>query len=161
MLQVVGLLLLIGAFGLFEWELAHGEPEAKARTSAVNVFVFGELFYLFNCRSLTQSIFVVGPFSNRWVVAGALAGVFLVLIATMATIIASQAVITGAYSITQQAIQLGILPRMEIRRTSETQAGQIYMPQVNWALMVATIGLVVGFIAMSIYLPLFSIYDFL
>jgi KUP system potassium uptake protein len=59
----------------------------------------------------------------------------VVLLATMATIIASQAVITGAFSITQQAIQLGILPRMEIRRTSETQAGQIFMPQVNWLML--------------------------
>ncbi len=59
----------------------------------------------------------------------------LVILATAATVIASQAVISGAFSLTQQAIQLGLLPRMEIRRTSETQAGQIYMPQVNWLLL--------------------------
>ena len=52
----------------------------------------------------------------------------MVLLATVATIIASQAVITGAFSLTQQAIQLGLLPRMEIRHTSEAQPGQIYMP---------------------------------
>ncbi|HRP11502.1 MAG TPA: KUP/HAK/KT family potassium transporter, partial [Terricaulis sp.] len=63
----------------------------------------------------------------------------VVLLATMATIIASQAVITGAYSITQQAIQLGILPRMEIRRTSETQAGQIYMPQITWMMLAGVV----------------------
>ncbi len=69
----------------------------------------------------------------------------LVLLATVATVIASQAVITGAFSLTQQAIQLGLLPRMEIRRTSETQAGQIYMPQVNWLLLVGVLVLAIGF----------------
>ena len=57
----------------------------------------------------------------------------MVLLATVATVIASQAVITGAYSLTQQAIQLGLLPRLEIRHTSEAQFGQIYMPRVNIA----------------------------
>lgn len=69
----------------------------------------------------------------------------LVILATAATIIASQAVITGAYSLTQQAIQLGFLPRMEIRRTSETQAGQIYMPQINWLMLAGIIILTLGF----------------
>ena len=69
----------------------------------------------------------------------------LVLLATVATVIASQAVITGAFSLTQQAIQLGLMPRMEIRRTSETQAGQIYMPQVNWLLLVGVLVLALGF----------------
>ena len=69
----------------------------------------------------------------------------LVILATMATIIASQAVITGAYSLTQQAIQLGFLPRLEIRRTSETQFGQIYMPQINWLVLAGVIILTLGF----------------
>ncbi len=69
----------------------------------------------------------------------------VVLLATMATIIASQAVITGAFSITQQAIQLGILPRMEIRRTSETQAGQIYMPQINFLMLAGVLLLALAF----------------
>jgi KUP system potassium uptake protein len=69
----------------------------------------------------------------------------LVVLATVATVIASQAVISGAYSLTQQAIQLGLLPRMEIRRTSETQAGQIYMPQINWLLLAGVLILAVGF----------------
>ncbi len=69
----------------------------------------------------------------------------LVILATAATVIASQAVISGAFSLTQQAIQLGLLPRMEIRRTSETQAGQIYMPQINWLLMVGVIVLTLAF----------------
>lgn len=59
----------------------------------------------------------------------------IVILATMATIIASQAVITGAYSLARQAMQLGLLPRMEIRHTSETQEGQIYMPKINMLLM--------------------------
>ena len=74
---LVGFLLLVGSFGLFEWELLHGESEAKARTAAVNVFVFGELFYLFNCRSLRYSMFRLGLFSNPWILIGA--GAMIVL----------------------------------------------------------------------------------
>ena len=66
-------------------------------------------------------------------------------LATAATVIASQAVITGAYSLTQQAIQLGLLPRLEIRHTSETQLGQIYMPRVNTLLLVGVLLLVLLF----------------
>jgi KUP system potassium uptake protein len=69
----------------------------------------------------------------------------LVILATFATIIASQAVITGAFSLTSQAIQLGLLPRMEVRFTSETQQGQIYLPRVNFLLFVGVMALVVGF----------------
>jgi KUP system potassium uptake protein len=69
----------------------------------------------------------------------------LVLLATMATIIASQAVISGAFSVTQQAIQLGFIPRLRITHTSEHAAGQIYIPMVNWALMVMVILLVLMF----------------
>jgi KUP system potassium uptake protein len=69
----------------------------------------------------------------------------LVLLATCATVIASQAVITGAFSVTQQAIQLGFIPRLRILQTSESAKGQIYIPVVNWALMVAVVLLVVTF----------------
>jgi KUP system potassium uptake protein len=69
----------------------------------------------------------------------------MVGMATLATIIASQAVITGAFSVTQQAIQLGLLPRMEIRWTSETEKGQIYIPKVNFLLLLAVLALVVSF----------------
>ena len=69
----------------------------------------------------------------------------LVLLATAATIIASQAVISGAFSVTQQAIQLGFIPRLRITHTSEKARGQIYIPIVNWALMVMVILLVVTF----------------
>lgn len=69
----------------------------------------------------------------------------LVVIATMATIIASQAVITGAFSLTHQAIALGLLPRLAIRQTSAHQMGQIYIPVVNWLLLVGVLVLVMGF----------------
>ena len=66
----------------------------------------------------------------------------MVLIATVATVVASQALISGAFSLTQQAVQLGFAPRVQIRHTSATTEGQIYVPVVNWALMVACIALV-------------------
>ncbi|HEX3555593.1 MAG TPA: potassium transporter Kup [Thermoanaerobaculia bacterium] len=69
----------------------------------------------------------------------------LVVLSTVATVIASQAVISGAFSLTLQAMQLGYSPRMEIVHTSEEEIGQIYIPAVNWVLMAATIGLVLGF----------------
>ncbi len=69
----------------------------------------------------------------------------LVLLATAATIIASQAVISGAFSVTQQAIQLGFVPRLRITHTSEAAAGQIYIPVVNWALMTMVLILVLTF----------------
>lgn len=69
----------------------------------------------------------------------------MILLAMIATVIASQAVITGAYSMTQQAVQLGLLPRFEIRHTSETLAGQIYMPRVNWLLLIGVLFLVLLF----------------
>jgi len=69
----------------------------------------------------------------------------LVLIATAATVIASQAVITGAFSVARQAVQLGYLPRLRIVHTSEQTVGQIYVPWVNWALMVMVIVLVLAF----------------
>ncbi len=69
----------------------------------------------------------------------------MVLLATAATIIASQAVITGAFSLTQQAMQLGLLPRLFIRQTSEGHAGQIYIPSVNWALLIGVVALALGF----------------
>jgi KUP system potassium uptake protein len=69
----------------------------------------------------------------------------LVILATMATVIASQALISGAYSVTRQCMQLGFLPRMTVRHTSITEEGQIYMPQVNAALMVGVLMLVLAF----------------
>ena len=69
----------------------------------------------------------------------------LVILATVATVIASQAVISGAFSVTQQAVQLGFLPRLRIEHTSAQAIGQIYVPLVNWALLVLVVALVLGF----------------
>jgi KUP system potassium uptake protein len=71
--------------------------------------------------------------------------IVLVVLSTLAAVIASQAVITGVFSLTRQAIQLGYLPRMEIHHTSDTAIGQIYIPRVNWLLMSGVVALVVGF----------------
>jgi Ca2+-transporting ATPase len=67
---IVGFMLLAGSFGIFAWQLNHGSSIEVARTCAVNIFVFGEIFYLFNCRSLFHSVFEIGIFSNRWVLVG-------------------------------------------------------------------------------------------
>ncbi len=67
------------------------------------------------------------------------------LLTTAATIIASQAVLSGAFALVQQAIQLGAVPRLEVRQTSEESAGQVYVPQVNWLLALVVLGLVFGF----------------
>ena len=69
----------------------------------------------------------------------------LIVLATLAAIIASQAVITGAFSVSRQALQLGFLPRMHVEHTSENQEGQIYLPRINWLLMIAVMALVVTF----------------
>ena len=69
----------------------------------------------------------------------------LVVLTTAATVIASQAVLSGAFALVQQAIQLGVLPRMAITRTSDESAGQVYVAQVNWVVAVAVFGLVIGF----------------
>src|SRR5262249_20301219 len=69
----------------------------------------------------------------------------LVALATAAAVIASQAIISGAFSLTQQAIQLGYSPRFDIQHTSAHERGQVYIPEINWLLMIATVGLVLGF----------------
>jgi len=69
----------------------------------------------------------------------------IVLLATAATVIASQAVISGAFSLSQQAMQLSLLPRLDIQQTSSEAIGQVYVPQINWLLMVCVIGLVLAF----------------
>jgi len=69
----------------------------------------------------------------------------MVVLSTVATVIASQAVISGAFSVTRQAIQLGYAPRMNIRHTSEREIGQIYIPFINWALLTGVLALVLGF----------------
>ncbi|MCY2994663.1 MAG: cation-transporting P-type ATPase [Planctomycetota bacterium] len=79
---LVGGVLLVAAFGLFEWAQFQGASDSEARTVAVNVFVFVELFYLFNCRSLTKSMFRIGVFSNPWVLFGSASMVGLQLLYT-------------------------------------------------------------------------------
>ena len=69
----------------------------------------------------------------------------MVVLATAAAIIASQALISGAFSLTQQAVQLGYCPRLDIEHTSHHEMGQVYVPQMNWALMLSTIAIVIGF----------------
>jgi KUP system potassium uptake protein len=69
----------------------------------------------------------------------------LIALATMAAIIASQALISGAFSITRQAVQLGLMPRLDVEHTSAREMGQVYVPRINWALMVATVLIVIGF----------------
>ena len=69
----------------------------------------------------------------------------LVILSTIATVIASQAVISGAFSITQQAIQLGYTPRLEVQHTSDQEIGQIYLPALNWLLLISIIALAIGF----------------
>lgn len=86
--------------------------------------------------ALTSPFFLLAPEWFQWP---------LLIIATCAAVIASQAVISGAFSVTQQAIQLGFMPRLKIEHKSASQAGQIYIPTVNWGLMVMVILLVVIF----------------
>ncbi|WP_282204409.1 potassium transporter Kup [Kitasatospora fiedleri] len=86
--------------------------------------------------NISSPFFLLAPGWARWPI---------VLLATAATVIASQAVITGAYSVTSQAAQLGYLPRLRIAHTSESTIGQIYVPWVNWLLMVSVLTLVFAF----------------
>jgi KUP system potassium uptake protein len=101
------------------------------------------LNYLGQCALLLQSPAAVeNPF---YLMAPESLRLPLVVLATMATIIASQAVITGAFSVVQQAVQLGLMPRLRIDHTSVAAAGQIYLPVINWTLMCLVILLVLGF----------------
>ena len=101
----------------------------------LNYFGQGALL-LANPQAIEQPFFLLAP---DWAL------IPLVLLATAAAIIASQALISGAFSLTQQAIQLGYSPRLDIQHTSHHEMGQVYVPQVNWALMVSTIVIVIGF----------------
>ena len=86
--------------------------------------------------------FIKNPFylmAHEWMI------IPLVILATLATIIASQACITGAFSVSRQALQLGFIPRMRVDHTSENQEGQIYLPRVNWILMIGVMAVVLIF----------------
>src|SRR5258706_2670214 len=95
---------------------------------------------------LSNPAFAVNPFYNlmpSWCIYP------MVVLASAAGVIASQALISGAFSLTMQAIQLGYSPRLRVEHTSLHEKGQIYMPQINWLLMLACIGLVLGFCLFS------------
>jgi len=101
----------------------------------LNYFGQGALL-LTHAHAIEQPFFLLAP---AWGL------VPLVVLATAAAIIASQALISGAFSLTQQAIQLGYSPRLDINHTSHHEMGQVYVPQVNWGLMICTLLIVVGF----------------
>ncbi len=103
---------------------------------------FGQAAMLDSLNNAEASEFIKSPF---FLLAPEMLRLPLVLLATVATFIASQAVITGAFSITHQAIQLGFVPRLSIKHTSASEAGQIYIPVINWTLMVAVLILVLTF----------------
>jgi KUP system potassium uptake protein len=96
----------------------------------------GALVLAHPARTVSSPFFLLVPHWGR---------VPMVLLATAATVIASQAVITGAFSVTYQAVQLGYLPRLRIAHTSEETIGQIYVPWINWALMISVLALVLAF----------------
>src|SRR5687767_415397 len=101
----------------------------------LNYFGQGALL-LVNPKAAEQPFFMLAP---GWALLP------LVALATAAAVIASQALISGAFSLTRQAIQLGYCPRLDIEHTSSHEIGQVYVPQVNWALMISTILIVIGF----------------
>jgi KUP system potassium uptake protein len=101
----------------------------------LNYFGQGALL-LTNPRAIQQPFFLLAP---HWALFP------LVVLASLAAIIASQALISGAFSLTRQAIQLGYSPRLDIAHTSSHEIGQVYVPQVNWTLMICTILIVIGF----------------
>ncbi|WP_307814311.1 KUP/HAK/KT family potassium transporter [Glycomyces sp. YM15] len=117
----------------------------KAITSGWILLVFPALL----CSYMGQGALILADPSNVsgafFLLAPEWARVPLLLLATAATVIASQAVITGAYSVASQATKLGYLPRLRIAHTSEQQIGQIYMPWINWLLMVSVLTLVFAF----------------
>jgi KUP system potassium uptake protein len=105
----------------------------------LNYFGQGALLLL-DAKAAAQPFFLLAP---DWALLP------LVALATAAAIIASQALISGAFSLTRQAIQLGYSPRLDIEHTSSLEIGQVYVPQVNWALMLSTICIVIGFASSS------------
>lgn len=101
----------------------------------INYFGQGALI-LHNAEAIKNPFYLLAP---DWMLYP------LIVLATLATVIASQAVISGAFSVSRQALHLGFLPRMLILHTSESQEGQIYMPRINWILMIGVMALVLGF----------------
>ncbi len=135
-------LALTGAEALYA-DMGHfGRPPIQAAWFALvlpalitNYFGQGALL-LVNPAAIENPFYLLAP---EWALYP------LVALATAATVIASQSVISGAYSVTQQAIQLGYCPRLEIRHTSDSTIGQIYLPAINWMLLITVVFLVIGF----------------
>jgi KUP system potassium uptake protein len=123
----------LGHFGRFPIQAAWLGVALPALL--LNYFGQGALV-LANPETIQNPFFLMFPAWSLWPV---------VILTTAATVIASQAVITGAYSLTRQAIQLGLLPRFDVRHTSAEMAGQIYLPRMNWLLLGAVLLLVVVF----------------
>jgi KUP system potassium uptake protein len=123
----------LGHFGRFPIQAAWLGVALPALT--LNYFGQGALV-LAKPQTIENPFFLMFPSWALWPV---------VILTTAATVIASQAVITGAYSLTRQAVQLGLLPRFNVRHTSEDMAGQIYLPRINWLLLLAVLLLVVVF----------------
>ncbi|MEV6006161.1 KUP/HAK/KT family potassium transporter [Streptomyces sp. NPDC051976] len=135
-------LAVTGAEALYA-DMGHFGRRAITRAWMLLVFPACILSYLGqgalildNPDNISSPFFLLVPHWGRWP---------MVLLATAATVIASQAVITGAYSVTSQAAQLGYLPRLRIAHTSESTIGQIYVPWINWLLMVSVLTLVFAF----------------
>jgi KUP system potassium uptake protein len=127
----------MGHFGKTPIRLAWGAMVLPAL--ALNYMGQGALL-IRNPSAIANPFYMMFP--SSWVIP-------VVILATMAAVIASQAVISGAFSMTKQAIQLGFLPRMEVVYTSVREAGQIYLPRVNWLLMIAVVMAVIGFGSVS------------
>jgi KUP system potassium uptake protein len=123
----------MGHFGKYPIRLAWFSFVLPALV--LNYFGQGALL-LHNPQAITNPFYLLGP---AWTL------VPMVLLATAATVIASQAVISGAFSLANQSVQMGFLPRMEIRQTSDRARGQIYVPLTNWTLYLAVIFLVFAF----------------
>jgi KUP system potassium uptake protein len=135
-------LAVTGAEALYA-DMGHFGRRSISRAWLLLVFPALVLSYLGQgALILTDPRHVSSPF---FLLAPAWARLPLVLLATVATVIASQAVITGAYSLTAQAAELGYLPRLRVAHTSESTIGQIYVPWINWLLMVSVLTLVFAF----------------
>jgi KUP system potassium uptake protein len=135
-------LVVTGAEALYA-DMGHFGRSPIRRAWFVIVFPALTLNYLGQGSLILRSPnSVVNPF---FLLLPAWARIPMVFLATVATVIASQAVISGAFSVSQQAVQLGFLPRLTIRHTSRREIGQIYVPAVNAGMLVAVLGIVIGF----------------
>ena len=135
-------LVITGAEALYA-DMGHYGPAPIRRAWFLLVFPSLVLTYLGQAALiLGRPESVENPF---YLILPGWARVPMVLLATVATVIASQAVISGAFSVSRQAVQLGVMPRLTIRHTSDSEEGQIYVPAVNWLLFAAVVALVVGF----------------